>query len=665
MALTERDPARRPVQDHFSFRQEHPGPMPNLGEALLHGAATALRTLATQDEQTIQPKLELLAVAQYDSAQWLLYEALRANGERFAERAAELLFEGEHRFPCGYLSSPYWTTRQLLEATTPHMSDDHFVRLEAAIMDYAPSWESRDHAGWASFILLSAMAEDRLSRAGQRRLGELRRRFNTDQPALPTPTMLGGFVKSPIPQASAKLMTDDQWLGAMDKHRTDQSDFGTLTGGVHELSAVLRSEAADNPARFARLALRMTADTHPSYVSAILEALMQTQNSVDATLVFDVVRHVAALGNDDNDQVLTMALRQHLAADVPDDITELVLDRALHATDPTEDVWSKLAPSGQPYYNGDIATNGMNCARGQAALILGDLLIHDVDGHRTQLIAPSLAQLADDPSVAVRSSVAHMLGAALRHATDEVLAAFELLIATDDRLLATSDVINLMLYISTGRPTVVEPVIQRMLASPYARVQQWGGFLAAREGLESGLEHLLAAARESDAAPIRLGAADLCARSLQYTSDAAMAAAVLQQFLNDEDEEVREAAARVVAELRNHPLQPFRELLATLMASRSFTEALPQLLYTLQAAPDRIDEIVLQCTQRFIDVYGKDAGDISTSAAGDAQMITQLTLRAYAQASGREVRSKILDLIDGLLLINAIGALEVVDQAER
>jgi hypothetical protein len=46
-------------------------------------------------------------------------------------------------------------------------------------------------------------------------------------------------------------------------------------------------------------------------------------------------------------------------------------------------------------------------------------------------------------------------------------------------------------------------------------------------------------------------------------------------------------------------------------------------------------------------------------------MITQLTLRAYAQASGREVRSMILDLIEGLLLTNAIGALEAVDQAER
>ena len=198
----------------------------------MHGAATALRTLATQDEQAIQSKLDLLAVAPYDSAQWLLYEALRANGERYAERAAELLLEGEHRFPSGYLSNPYWTTRQLLQATTPHMSDDHFARLEAAIMAYARSWESRDYAGWASFVLLSAMDEDRLSDAGKRRLGELRRRFNTDQPAQPTPTMLGGFVKSPIPEASAKLMTDDQWLRAMDKYRTDQTDFGTLTGGA-------------------------------------------------------------------------------------------------------------------------------------------------------------------------------------------------------------------------------------------------------------------------------------------------------------------------------------------------------------------------------------------------------------------------------------------------
>jgi hypothetical protein len=69
MELTKRDPNGRPAQDHFSFRQEHPGPMPNLGETLLHGAATALRKLVQQDERGLQSQLDLLAVAQYDSAQ--------------------------------------------------------------------------------------------------------------------------------------------------------------------------------------------------------------------------------------------------------------------------------------------------------------------------------------------------------------------------------------------------------------------------------------------------------------------------------------------------------------------------------------------------------------------------------------------------------------------
>jgi hypothetical protein len=41
MELTKRDPTGRLAQDHFSFRQEHPGPMPNLGEAVLHGAILA------------------------------------------------------------------------------------------------------------------------------------------------------------------------------------------------------------------------------------------------------------------------------------------------------------------------------------------------------------------------------------------------------------------------------------------------------------------------------------------------------------------------------------------------------------------------------------------------------------------------------------------------
>jgi len=212
-------------------------------------------------------------------------------------------------------------------------------------------------------------------------------------------------------------------------------------------------------------------------------------------------------------------LQKKLDSDVPDDIIGIVLDRALHSSDPSEDVWSKDSGGGQYYYGGDIFMNGINCARGQAAVTLGDLVVHDADGHHTQLIASSLDQLAQDPSVAVRSCVAHLLAACLRHASAAVLAAYSVLLDTDDRLLATRQAVELAIYIGMGDPTVVEPVIQRMLASPDETVRKSGGLLAAYAGLEFGLSDLLNVARVSDNAATRRGAADLCARSLPTTSD--------------------------------------------------------------------------------------------------------------------------------------------------
>jgi hypothetical protein len=665
MSLTESNPAQRPVADrHFSHRLPDAGPARDLDDALLHGAAAALRSLVMQEPDAIQPLLEELARDPHDSAQWLLYEALRAAGERYADWAAELLLEGEHRFHSGYLSDSHWTTRQLLEATTPHMSVEHLRSLETAVMAFRPSYESRQGAGRTSFELLSGMDETRLSDAAKRRLGELRRKFNTDQPSAPT-GVTGGFIGPPIPQEAAKRMNDDQWLGAMRKHRTDRTDYAKLTGGVHEQSQVLRAEAVNDPTRFAKLALRLTPDIPAPYASVILEALGQTEESIEPTLVFDAMRHIATFNNSENDQALALALHRQLDSAVPDDIISLILHRALEAPDPTEELWSKQAPNGQYYLSGDIRTNGINTARGQAAATLGDLIVHDTDGHRTALVAPSLTQLAQDPSVAVRSCVAHLLTACLRHASTEAIAAYEHLLAADDRLLATQYVVQLAIYVGWQDATLVEPVVQRMLASSDEDVRKAGGLLAAYAGLEFGLPQLLTAARESADAAIRLGAADLCARSLPHTSDALAAAAALKQFVVDDDEEVRKAAAQLAAELRNRELRPFSEVLTTLIASKSFTEGLPQLLITLQAAPDRIDDMVIACTRRFIDVYGEAASDISTSAAGDAHQVAQLILRAYAQASDRDRRHQALDLIDGLLVINAMGALEAVDAAGR
>jgi hypothetical protein len=119
MARTEDHPQILPSADRqFSRRLPNHGPFLELDDALLSAAVTAIRALVEHEPSAAQPVLEQLAADPHDSAQWLLYEGLRAAGERYAAWAARLLLEGTHRLVSGYPENPVWTTRELLQSIT-------------------------------------------------------------------------------------------------------------------------------------------------------------------------------------------------------------------------------------------------------------------------------------------------------------------------------------------------------------------------------------------------------------------------------------------------------------------------------------------------------------------------------------------------------------------
>ena len=117
--------------------------------------------------------------------------------------------------------------------------------------------------------------------------------------------------------------------------------------------------------------------------------------------------------------------------------------------------------------------------------------------------------------------------------------------------------------------------------------------------------------------------------------------------------------------LREQPLQPFVKLLAALIDSPAYEHATPQLLVTLQYAPDRVDELVLRAAKRFVDVFGHDAADIRTGAAGDAHYISELVVRGLAQCRDRTHRAELLDVLDSLLELGAYGISEAITDSER
>jgi hypothetical protein len=296
---------------------------------------------------------------------------------------------------------------------------------------------------------------------------------------------------------------------------------------------------------------------------------------------------------------------------------------------------------------------------------LGNILIYDPDGRRTAHVVPFLHQLADDPSVAVRACTAHLIAACLSHARVEAVRAFERLIQADDRLLATRHVESLIVYIGHSDVSIIRPVIQRMISSADAWAREAGGRLAAYVGLEFDSLDLLVAAQASSDTAVRKGAAYVCASRLPHTNDAAAAGEAIRKFVNDSDIEVRKEVAKVAPSLRGHKLRLFKRELEALIQSPAFEYALPQLLITLDRAPDRVDGLIVATAKRFIELHGASTADISTGAAGEARQVSELLLRAYEQAANPNGRGAVLDLIDKLLFFGAYGMAELIEVAER
>ncbi|WP_246778173.1 hypothetical protein [Buchananella hordeovulneris] len=652
-----------PIRDgHFSWRFVGDGlEDKELGEALLAASVCSLEKLAKTSPEPIRSLLDDLALDLYDASQFLLYRALSAGGKHFADWAATLLLEGGRRLDCGYISDSNWAAREVVRAIAPYVTDATHQQLENLFRDLRNEYENRPSWGYSAFKFLSALEESRLTPVGRRRLEEYRRKFERDVPAKPLGITVG-FIDSPISPAAAQKMTDEQWLSAMAKHSSDETN--AFTGGAHQLSSVLKDQVAADPARFARLTLQLTSEFNAAYTNALLMGFGDAAVSEGTgPLIFEAVRHIASLRQADNDRWLGMALRKYYR-EVPLDLVELIRDRILHAPDPADGSPVITSDGRDGKGAADMRMNGISTARGGLAEALGDLLIADSDGQRTALVAPYLSVMASDPVLSVRSCVAHTLAASLRYARPEVLTAFATLIEADDRFLAAESVQRLMLYIGNVNPEVIDPIIQRMLASEDAEVREAGGAIAAFAALEWERPDLMHQALSGDL-HIRKAVAQVTAWRVVFTANAELATVALIRLMNDDADEVRKEAAGVVRHLREQPLQPFIQLLMELINSPSFAYASSQLLLALKGAPDKVDELILKALQRFLDVFGSDAADIRTGAAADAYYVSELVVRGLAQCQDHGRRAALLDILDLLLELGVYGINAAIEESER
>ena len=279
-----------------------------IDQTLLKATEIALSNLAKNNSEYFSEFIEKqqLCASNFETIQYLLIRAYKANGIRFADEAAEYICENPGRLKTNTLytagngiihappSSPYWATKDLLEVITPHLNKN-LNKLEELILNYYPDREKDPKSrGYAQCVLLDAINRSRLSGKANRRLQELKRKFQlekTEQIKPPESIEIEAVaVSSPISQNATAKMTDEQWLQAIKKYSYDDDahirfdQTGRLVGDARQLSSELEKQVKKNPVRFVQLIHKFPDETNKAYFDAVLRGIAESEVEINLSL---------------------------------------------------------------------------------------------------------------------------------------------------------------------------------------------------------------------------------------------------------------------------------------------------------------------------------------------------------------------------------------------
>ena len=652
-----------PIWSHRMFQSSY-----SIEDALLKAMEVALAKLATQHAEAYLSVINPIRESHFETIQYLLIRSLAANGALFADEAVDHLCTKPERLEIGYLSDSYWAARQLIESISLHCSDDKLKQLETLLLGYYPDWErsslGRREYGYAQFTLLSGIVPPRHSREANKRLEELRRKFGRPEPEAPTP-MKAEWVPSPIPEHAAEKMNDEQWLAAIRQHDSKGPGVwrdGLPIGGALQLSQALENHVKQDPKRFAELVLRFPDDANPSYFKAVLRGISNANLDIEA--IVRVCERCHRIEGRPLGREICEPIAGAAKDNVPPEGLDIVAWYTTEDPDPDQELWRTQAPpSGDYYYGGNTLEHGINTVRGRAAQALAKLI--EGDHQRVVRFRPALEKMVQDPSIAVRSCVAQALIALLRFDRDLAVELFRQLCDTEDELLHTPFVERFIYFALQTHFRELAPILERMVNSEIPDVASTGARQACLAAVDLPEASTLAGLCLSGSESQRVGAAQMMAANIKVATCRSFCEDALFSLFNDPSEKVRSEAANCFRRFEGDDLVGCEHLIAQFVRSNAFPENRFPLLIALKRTTAKLPEVTLSACERFIDVAGLAAGDISTREAGDADTVIKLTLRTYQQSSDDSIRARSLDLIDRLMEFGAYGIYDTLEEIDR
>jgi hypothetical protein len=147
----------------------------------------------------------------------------------------------------------------------------------------------------------------------------------------------------------------------------------------------------------------------------------------------------------------------------------------------------------------------------------------------------------------------------------------------------------------------------------------------------------------------RLAAAQVYAYNLSNASYRKASEHLLSSFFEDDDPEIRAAAAEWPRWLNESKLSEFEGLARDFVDSRALEQGHEHLLSLIERSTSLPENVAMETVEVFLTLAGDKIGGFETRESAEAQDVKTIALRTVQHASTDEIRSRALDVIDHLV----------------
>ncbi|MDZ4185309.1 MAG: AAA family ATPase [Desulfuromonadales bacterium] len=535
-------------------------------------------------------------------------------------------------------------------------------------------------SGNEQWCCLNAIDVEALSPTARQRLAQLDRKFLGQKPAKPSHSE-ARLVPPPIGSDRSAHMSDSAWLNAITTYREDRETSrskGDWLGhtGSHGLAGILRGRAKEKPERFAKLLCQLPIDTPSVYFNEILNGLIEgdpCENTLKAT-----IRYAHSLPEHPCCEGICRILQKHPTLVEEDDIFETLLwyvENGPAATDDESDqrrtqelilTADQLTQQGgftqarSGYYDRGIAIEAL-------ASVLWDCAPQLEEGVRV------LQKCIQQESLeSVRCFLAEPIYSVLHHDNCRAAELLKQLVmrpqGADLFPLSTYTGTRILFYILHGDSGIGHELLDLLLSAENEDQRLLGGFHLFREAFydEALATRADTLVKQSD--QYRKLAADAAANHLPIAAYQTRAEQQLAEYFNDPIKEIRTTAAGCFRGIREgESIEPYRALMRTFIQSQAFNGDNFQFFYLLKETTESTTEEVILAAERVLDL-AEQPDDTSSPTLRHREMhyLDDLLLREYRATEDRpELRTRILDILDRMLILGLYGTDKIIQEHER